>query len=167
MATSLLLDAARMEYAMDSARELNPLHKSLYRNKQGEDEILSSVAPFLFSYPHSTGFEDFIINQGWGNSWGIWVESEADFDTVYKHFRRFLMVQTEDGQELYFRFYDPRVLRIFLPTCDLDQLLDFFGPVESFVMEDEDPFLCIIFSLWQNQLFIDRQEASLIRHILL
>jgi hypothetical protein len=164
--THLLLDAARMEDAMDTARELNPVNASLYRNRDGQDEILPSVAPFLFTYPYTDAFCDFVLNNGWGKSWGLWVESEVDFETLCRHFRRFLMVQTEEGQELYFRFYDPRVLRIFLPTCDIDQLHEFFGPVTQFIMEDEDPAYCIIFSLWSNQLFIDQQDVAHIRYIL-
>ncbi|MCF2518577.1 DUF4123 domain-containing protein [Dyadobacter sp. CY351] len=166
MPTHLLLDAARMEDAMDRAREHNPLHASLYRNREGQDEILPSVAPFLFTYPHTANFEEFVMTEGWGKSWGLWAESSANFEDLYKHFRRFLMVQTEEGQELYFRFYDPRVLRIFLPTCDQDQLEEFFGPVSQFIMEDEDPAFCILFSLWQGQLFVDRQDASLLKYIL-
>ena len=50
-----------------------------------------------------------------------------------------MLVKTEDGEELYFRFYDPRVLRIFLPTCDESQIRELFGPIEYFLMEDEDP----------------------------
>ena len=36
-----------------------------------------------------------------------------------------------------FRFYDPRVLRKFLPTCNADELQTFFGKVETFFAEDE------------------------------
>ena len=57
------------------------------------------------------------------------------------------MVLTEDGKTLYFRFYDPRVLRMFLPTCAPEQLAEFFGPVESFYVEDEDPARALRFSL--------------------
>ena len=162
----LLLDAARMEDAMDQARALNPLHVSLYRNKEGNEEILPSVAPFLFTYPYNDEFSDLILTEGWGNSWGLWLESEAEFEELYKHFRRFLTVRTEEGQDLYFRFYDPRVLRIFLPTCDIDQLRAFFGPVTQFIMEDEDHAHCIIFSLWNDELFVDQQDAAHIRYIL-
>ncbi|HRO43103.1 MAG TPA: DUF4123 domain-containing protein, partial [Flavipsychrobacter sp.] len=62
---------------------------------------------------------------------------------LHKHFRKFLLVKTEDEQELYFRFYDPRVLRIFLPTCDQGQIREFFGAVDYFLMEDEDPEFAI------------------------
>ena len=47
-------------------------------------------------------------------------------------------VKTEDLQLLYFRFYDPRVLRIFLPTCDRKQIVEFFGPVQAFICEQDE-----------------------------
>jgi hypothetical protein len=34
--------------------------------------------------------------------------------------RRFLRVKDEDG--LVFRFYDPRVMRVYLPTCAAGEL---------------------------------------------
>jgi hypothetical protein len=55
-----------------------------------------------------------------------------------KALRRFLIVKTENGQRLLFRFYDLRVLRTFLPTCDSGQRKEFFGPIQSFVAESED-----------------------------
>jgi hypothetical protein len=48
-------------------------------------------------------------------------------------------VKTEDGKELYFRFYDPRVLRVFLPTCSPRETTGFFGPIKSFLLEDDPP----------------------------
>jgi hypothetical protein len=66
------------------------------------------------------------------------------------------MVKKEDGEQLYFRFYDPRVLRVFLPTCDRQQLSDFFGPVDYFVCEDEDPVSGMMFSLKEGELKIER-----------
>ena len=42
-----------------------------------------------------------------------------------------------DGTPLYFRYYDPRVLRIFLPTCSAAQLKQMFGPVDAFLAESD------------------------------
>jgi len=56
-------------------------------------------------------------------------------------------VQTEDGRELYFRFYDPRVLRIFLPTCNAEEAATFFGPVRQFLVEAQDAETLLQFSL--------------------
>lgn len=37
-----------------------------------------------------------------------------------------------------FRYYDPRVLRVFLPTCNKEELTNFFGPIQAFVLEDTE-----------------------------
>ena len=44
----------------------------------------------------------------------------------------------ERGVRMLFRFYDPRVLRTYLPTCVSDELNQVFGPVEYFVTEAEE-----------------------------
>jgi hypothetical protein len=47
------------------------------------------------------------------------------------------------------------VLRVFLPTCDEMQLRDFFGPIDNFIGEDEDPANGLVFSLHNGQLKVD------------
>lgn len=137
-ATFLLLDAARIGPGINEARERNQVNESLYRGTGSER--LSSVAPYLFQFAYQTTFANWYLKNGWGESWGILVRSAYPLQALHKHFRRFLMVQSETGQKLYFRFYDPRVLRIFLPTCSREQLLDFFGGViDYFIVEDKDP----------------------------
>lgn len=148
--THALLDAARMLDALETAQQLNPAHDSLYRGRS--EEALAMVAPYLFSCEDGTAFADWLASAGWGNSWGVYLYAEASPAELHRHFRKFLLVQTEDGQELYFRFYDPRVLRIFLPTCDEAQLRAFFGPVNYFMVEDEDPARAVVFYLADGQL---------------
>jgi hypothetical protein len=48
-------------------------------------------------------------------------------------------VYDEEGSYLYFRYYDPRVLRVYLPTCNESELGAVFGPIEFFLLEHEDP----------------------------
>jgi len=55
------------------------------------------------------------------------------------------MVHDEAGKPLYFRFYDPRVLRTYLPTCNASELAQIFGPVECYVQEGEDPGVLLRF----------------------
>ncbi len=145
-----LLDAARMLKAMDKAKALNPRHDSLYRGHS--EEALASVAPYLFTYQEGTAFAAWLAENNWGDAWGIYFFSGASPAALHRHFRKFLMVQTENGGELYFRFYDPRVLRIFLPTCDAAQLVEFFGPVQYLVMEAEDPAQAVVFYHTDGQL---------------
>lgn len=59
--------------------------------------------------------------------------------------RQFLFVKDEDGKELYFRFYDPRILRLYLPTCTKTETAAFFGPVLRFLIESEDARSLLVF----------------------
>lgn len=133
----LLFDAAKAEMNLYTAMELNGNFQSLYKGSAEED--LVGVAPYLFAIRDNTPFADWYFKEGWNQSWGTLVFANAAFEDVYKHFRKFLTIKTEDGEQLYFRFYDPRVLRIFLPTCDAQQLREFFGPVRHFLTESENP----------------------------
>ena len=132
----LLFDAAKAEQNLYRAMEMNANHASLYKGRAEED--LSGVAPYLFSVKPDSEFAAWYMAEGWGESWGVPLFANAAFEDVYKHFRKFLMVKTEDGEQLYFRFYDPRVLRIFLPTCDTEQLKDMFGPIRHYITETEE-----------------------------
>lgn len=130
-----LLDASRMDEAIYVAKQLNERHSCLY---EGESEkFLNSVAPFLFSHDQGSTFSHWLLDEGKGKSWGILLESSAEPLELYRHLRRFLIVQTEEDRELYFRYYDPRVLNVFLPTCTAEQLNEFFGPIQTFIAEDE------------------------------
>jgi hypothetical protein len=141
----IVLDAARISGALDDAQRLQEKFLCLY--KGASEESLSAVAPYLFSCSPDSELMIWFMEKGWGNSWGIKASGRFGMEDFQSHLRRFLMVKTEDGRELYFRFYDPRVLRIFLPTCDKQQLKEFFGPVEKFIAEDEDPGFALVYSL--------------------
>jgi hypothetical protein len=70
------------------------------------------------------------------------------------------MVADETGKLLYFRPYDPRVLRIFLPTCDAEQLEFMFGPIEAYFAEAEDPAQALRFSLDAGGLVTETLELA-------
>jgi hypothetical protein len=53
-----------------------------------------------------------------------------------------------------FRFYDPRVLRAFLPVCKSSELVQFFGPVAAFHCQTEEPGSVVSFTLEREQLRI-------------
>ena len=58
----------------------------------------------------------------------------------------------EDGKSLYFRYYDPRVFRVFLPTCDREQLGTMFGPVGRYYVEGEKSDSLVQYSLRDGKL---------------
>lgn len=154
----LLLDAARVGEAMTPAKTLNPDHLSLYKGRS--EEALVDFAPYLFNFAGQTDFADWFFANGWGQSWGLFIDSVAPGPAVYQHLRQFLMIQTDAGKALYFRFYDPRVLRLFLPTCTPAQLQSLFGPIRCFMLEDEAPDTGLYFWLEAGTLQTGRVSRS-------
>jgi hypothetical protein len=61
--------------------------------------------------------------------------------------QRFLMVALPDGRKAYFRYYDPRILRTYLPNCHPAELRAFFGPVQSFAVPDAEEQKTQVFDL--------------------
>jgi hypothetical protein len=100
---------------------------SLFR---GGDEELSKVAPYLIRLDEP--ILEWIRVEIWNEPWGIFVVADSSLDLVRKHLRKFLVVKGPEGDILYFRYYDPRVLPVFLETCDAEQLRSFFGLLHAF-----------------------------------
>lgn len=108
---------------------------------------LQMTAPYLVQLDPEDQFTDYLLRTGWGQSWGIFFRSESGMPSIRKHLRRFLVVQDESGKRLIFRYYDPRVLRVYLPTCWPAELRTIFGTIDCFLMEAEDPSTLLRFRL--------------------
>jgi len=132
----VLLDAARSERILEILTQSGERFQSLYEGEKGRE--LALVAPYLLELPDESSLFSQLVEEGWGQSWGIFIRADCAFDELRKHFRHFLLVKLEDGPDVYFRFYDPRVLRTYLPTCTIGETKQFFGPVFSYLMEAED-----------------------------
>jgi len=129
----IVLDAAKMQGLIAIAKSFNEDHLCLYSGEA--EQQLGSVAPWLFSFQLNSNFTEWYLASGGGQNWGIVIESEADMKTLKLHLKKFLRVQTEAGKKLYFRFYDPRILPTFLKSCNTQQLTEFFGPINKFIVQ--------------------------------
>jgi hypothetical protein len=96
---------------------------------------LLAVAPYLVHLRRDAEATRELLEKAWGQAWGIFAVTPASLGDLRRHFRKFLQVEDEQGQRLYFRYYDPRVLRAYLPTCNRRELHGFFGPVEHLLAE--------------------------------
>lgn len=132
-----LLDAAREARVVGLLESVPETSDSLYEGEKARD--LAPYAPYLVELPGDSPLAGDLAAQAFGKSYCVFFTAGAPFHEVRKHFRHFLMVETEDGKEVYFRFYDPRVLRVFLPTCTPEEARRFFGPIHSFWVEAREP----------------------------
>lgn len=133
----VILDAARDTKILALLLQSNEQYQSLYEGQQGAK--LAQVAPYLVRLPKESQLLEKLVEQGWGQSWGVYLTSSAEFSEVRRHLRHFLEVKMPDATQVYFRFYDPRVLRVYLPTCTAEESAYFFGSIRSYLVEDEKP----------------------------
>lgn len=99
---------------------------------------LAAWAPYLAELPLHSKLAAMLLTEGWGKGWASYFISRHPLEELRYHFRKFLLIRLDDGSEAYFRFYDPRVLRDFLPTSTRNEVWEFFGPVEKWVIESPD-----------------------------
>ncbi len=131
---------------LEAARDIKILalllqHKEEYQSLYEGQECgkLAQVAPYLVKLKKDSALLDTLVREGWGQSWGVYLTSPSEFADVRRHLRHFLEVKLPDGKQVYFRFYDPRVLRTYLPTCTPEETSQFFGPIKKYLIEDEKP----------------------------
>jgi hypothetical protein len=145
-----VLDGASVKDLLARFDEHQPERVCLYRGELAPD--MAVVAPYLVRLEDETEFADWVIGKGWGGHWGVFAVAHADLDAMRRHLRRLLTVYSPEGKPMLFRYYDPRVLRTFLPTCNADELGKLFGPVASFVCEDADAGAALRFRLAAGEL---------------
>jgi hypothetical protein len=98
---------------------------------------VEAAAPHIVELSPTYRFTPKLIEMAWGQSWGVFVRIR-DSANLRTHLRGFLRVRDESGRILLFRYFDPRVLRVYLPTCRTDELRTVFGPISSYAVEAED-----------------------------
>jgi hypothetical protein len=118
------------------------------------------AAPYLMHLEYGDRRSRHFLEQAWGNSWGIFLKCDERLQTLRRHLRGFLKVRDSNGNKLLFRYYDPRVLRLYLPSCFSDELRIFFGPIERIWTEGETAETMLEFGfdgarLVRNELPID------------
>jgi hypothetical protein len=150
-----LLDAAQDRRVLALLRESTHPYQCLYDGKGAED--LADFAPYLTELAPGSRLLPHLVHHGWANNWGVYLTSAQPFAEVRKHFRRFLMVETEDGKMHYFRFYDPRAFRSFVPRLTPQQTAEFFGPVQEYVSPGEDPRVALRYRFRDNRLSLNQE----------
>ena len=131
-----VLDGASVPDLPMKLFEMNPPRYCLLTGELEPD--MAEVAPYLVRLYPRTPFTEWVLKECWRKHWGIFAHSRKTLNEMRKHFRSLVTVYDEKGNPMMFRFYDPRVLPRFLPTCKPAELKILFGDVESFFAESEE-----------------------------
>ena len=127
----------------------------LYRGEIPDD--LAQVAPYLVALKREDKFTEWILERGWGHSWGIFARADSaiGLSEIRKHFRKFLLVEFPDRKPRYFRYYDPRVLTSYLPTCNQEEVRVMLGPLADYIAESFEPGIATRYSAARGLLCIE------------
>jgi len=156
-----VLDCARDERIYPALQASRLEYLSLYAGQL--PDALKRAAPHMVELAPGYRFTRPLLEMGWGHSWGIFVRTREPHNLRH-HLRKFLRVQDEDGRRLVFRYYDPRVLRAFLPTCDPAQLQSLFGVVGGYLTEAEHGDALLEFTFDGRRLVRRRTDLAMPEH---
>jgi hypothetical protein len=152
-----ILDCARDPKIYRALLESRLEFRCLYSGRL--PPLLESHAPHLVELLPSNSLVHRWLDEGWGRAWGVMLRIE-DPSNLRPHLRKFLKVTAEDGRRLLFRYYDPRVLRTYLPTCTPTELRLVFGPVSTWWAEGAATDEVIEFSRAGHRLLQRRLEPA-------
>ena len=99
---------------------------------------MAEAAPYLVGVPQGSRLRAALVHEGWGLRWASFLRSGRPLLELRRHLRQFLMVHLDGAEDpVYFRFYDPEVLRVYMQSCTAEERRPWFaGAVEAMLVED-------------------------------
>ena len=134
----LFLDAAHIPNLHIMLRELNIENLPLFR--ESPEENIIHVTPFLMRFSPSEILLHWMTMNPVVLETALICTSTAPLADTYSHVRRFLLVKDGTGRQVYFRFWDPRVIEPFLQTATPEERRWFCGPIRGFAYYDKAKF---------------------------
>lgn len=131
----IVIDAARVGNSIKDVLLLAGKSDSLYTGSSKHD--MEFVAPYLCKFEREGELFKWLEQDLKNCENVLFIYTAVPFEVLLAHLQKFIFVSSEK-EEFYFRFYDPRVLPIFLPTCSQEQIGVFFGPIQYFYCSDSN-----------------------------
>ena len=108
-------------------------YRTLY--PEGYSKEAGYAQPFLINIGSSDEFKSWFMEEGYGNSRGLFVLSTLNIDTFANNINHFTLGHMqENNKETFFRFYDPKIFPAFLRILTHNQIEQFF--------QGENVYLC-------------------------
>ena len=141
---------------LDCAADLR-LHEHVARLEPGSARCLflgnlhpavKAVSPHVVELAPGDPLTRLWRAEGWGKAWGLWIESAGDLHGIWRRTRHFTQAKLPSGEgPVLFRFWDPRVFRVYLPLVEPGELAPWFEGLGAYVLEAEDGRGAVRFSL--------------------
>ncbi len=129
-----VIDGASLPNLLAKLEEHEPKNTCLFRGELPFD--LAEAAPYLVKLEKDNKFSDWLLNESVEEPCCIYAQTTVigDFIQLRKHFRSFLRVKAPEDKNLLFRYYDPRVMKTYLPTCTPEDNEIIFNGIESYLI---------------------------------
>ena len=137
------------------------VHDALFPMCLFRTEVVSPLgraAPYLVPVEHAERLIAAWRSHGLGQSWGLFLTSSQEQARVRQRLRTFNEAKLPDGRVVLFRWWDPRVFRVYLPTCNADDLETLFAGIDSYVCETDDGAGFTIYCARDGALAIERVD---------
>lgn len=159
MRAYLLIDAAcspDIHVTLDAF----PEHaRCLFDGEVGGD--LAEVGPWLAELRPYGDLWDWFVDECWGRNRGVIIHSRLEFHRLKAHLKKFLMVEREDGEKNFFKYYRPRHLNTFLPLFDLGQRQKFMRGIDAWFTETPEDRRAVLVSRMREDDSLDVERFDL------
>ena len=126
-----IIDCAQHETIYTRLKQHADVYLSQYSNDVPDS--LKAAGPVLYQLRKDNALSAWIITQGYQNNWFILFPSLGQtMIDLRRHFKRFAMVESPEGKAMYFRYYDPRVMRNYIPSCNEEERRYIFAKLSCF-----------------------------------
>lgn len=100
-------------------------------------QLFGEAGPVLVELTGNVRLATALLDNGWGDAWGIYMASRVGFKSLRQHLSRLTVAELPDQRLAMFRFYDPRVIGAYLASCNKSERTHFFGPIDWIMYEVE------------------------------
>lgn len=130
-----VLDLARDPYLFAAMLEgFDAERRCLFRGRAKEE--LGDRTAWIARIDPEQGLLDWLLEEGWGRRAFSLMTSPLTIHRFVSHVRKFTKVRDDAGEEHFFRFYDPQVLRQYLPVFGPGEHAMFFRSIACCAIED-------------------------------
>lgn len=135
-----IVDSAQRPHFQERLEKLRTPYCSLFDGTS--EEALKDIAPLLIEHTGNLTEESLLNrelrNLGEHKPAVSYIVSDTSIDALAKHFRNFHLIRVPEqgGREMLLRWYDTRILPIWLQLLNPDQHAAFFSPISEWLYFD-------------------------------